>query len=355
MLLRIIRKVVPASWMARARRWTRTYAPLHLQASLKTLERRLERNGGEQSLLLERQDAMFSIMEQRLETLEVMLCNRLEAIEQDLVRTHQVVDDDWPVDGSPSPGAYETSKSKAVGWTDEQCARLQDAFHAIGAREKILRDLITRWIPAHAEVLDLGCGSGGLLAALGEAGRDARGVDASPTMARRCKDAGLEVVEADALHYLSSVPANRFDAITSLHVVEHLSEATVAALLREAIRALRPGGVLVVDTPKVASVYDLTQHYFMDPTHRLPRHHNLYMFLIEEAGFAEIRTEDVFTGSGEERLQRRFQELIAPSDAEPTSLGRVAQRLEENFEALHDWLFRSRDVRIVAFKPEPDA
>jgi len=49
-------------------------------------------------------------------------------------------------------------------------------------------------------------------------------------------------------------PANTFDAVYASHVVEHLYENEVAALLAECLRILRPGGVVRIVVPDVEAI-----------------------------------------------------------------------------------------------------
>ncbi|MFA9200341.1 MAG: methionine biosynthesis protein MetW, partial [Cypionkella sp.] len=49
-----------------------------------------------------------------------------------------------------------------------------------------------------ARVLDIGCGSGELMAALAARGCDARGMEIDPALVERCVARGLSVVQGDA-------------------------------------------------------------------------------------------------------------------------------------------------------------
>ncbi|MBI5521076.1 MAG: methyltransferase domain-containing protein [Desulfarculus sp.] len=102
-------------------------------------------------------------------------------------------------------------------------------------------------------LLDLGCGSGRMLGPLSEAGfAPVAGLDCSPSMlglARRaCPDAPL--VLADASQGLPLRSAS-FASIVSLHSsLIHLTRpGDPPRLLAEALRVLRPGGLLVLELP----------------------------------------------------------------------------------------------------------
>ncbi|MFC6093428.1 class I SAM-dependent methyltransferase [Saccharothrix lopnurensis] len=99
---------------------------------------------------------------------------------------------------------------------------------------------------AGRKVLDAGCGSGPLFAALRDRGADVSGFDASTTMvglARRRlgADADLRVADlADPLPF----PDGAFDDVVSALVLHYLEDWT--APLAELRRVLKPGGRLII-------------------------------------------------------------------------------------------------------------
>jgi SAM-dependent methyltransferase len=92
-------------------------------------------------------------------------------------------------------------------------------------------------------ILDVGCGLGYLLSGLGP-GWERHGVEVSRFAADHARQYGtIHVGElADA-----SYPDAYFDAVVMHHVIEHV--ANPDAVILEARRVLRPGGVLVLGTP----------------------------------------------------------------------------------------------------------
>jgi SAM-dependent methyltransferase len=94
-------------------------------------------------------------------------------------------------------------------------------------------------------VLDVGCGTGGVLSSL--AGRAiAVGVDRSPTALAYCRRRGIVHLACADGDRLPFAPAS-FDAITMLDVLEHFADE--AALLASVRALLRPGGTLLVSVP----------------------------------------------------------------------------------------------------------
>ena len=98
-------------------------------------------------------------------------------------------------------------------------------------------------LPACSRVLELGCGDGKTLAAM-PCGWEKVALDVSPQALRLARRAGTDAsfILADA----SSLPLanDRFDAVFAFHVAGHLLAKQRAALAREALRVLQPGGRL---------------------------------------------------------------------------------------------------------------
>src|SRR3989449_2772319 len=99
--------------------------------------------------------------------------------------------------------------------------------------------------PGHARLLELGCGTGTVLAALAEFG-EAGGMEPHPDLAAVARSAGLDVRPGRLPNDLV-VPPGWADAVLLLDVIEHLDDDVAA--LETARRALRPGGLLVITVP----------------------------------------------------------------------------------------------------------
>ena len=95
-------------------------------------------------------------------------------------------------------------------------------------------------------LLDVGAGPGFLVAAARRRGWDARGIDLNPWAGEHAR----EVVGVDvAVGTLADAAAagEQVDVLTMMDVLEHVPDPD--ALLRDAARVVRPGGVLAVLTP----------------------------------------------------------------------------------------------------------
>lgn len=98
---------------------------------------------------------------------------------------------------------------------------------------------------AEPKLLDIGCSFGFTLQAARERGWHAMGVDVSHVAIDHCLKMGFECHEVGPVHL--PFPDCTFDVVTSWHVIEHVSD--VRETLAEWRRVLKPGGLLVMETP----------------------------------------------------------------------------------------------------------
>ncbi len=93
-------------------------------------------------------------------------------------------------------------------------------------------------------VCDLACGHGEMLKALQKRCR-VTGVDLTPERVEACKAIGIEAYLGDAAD--TGLPAESFDVVLSQENLEHVADPM--AVLKEARRLLKPGGMLYVAVP----------------------------------------------------------------------------------------------------------
>jgi SAM-dependent methyltransferase len=101
--------------------------------------------------------------------------------------------------------------------------------------------------------LDFGCGAGRLSRALGRYYGEVLGLDIAPSMIELARSLHREhdhcrfaVNERDDL---SDLPDASFDLVLTLLVLQHMRPEYALRYVREFVRVLRPGGVLVMQVP----------------------------------------------------------------------------------------------------------
>jgi O-antigen chain-terminating methyltransferase len=171
--------------------------------------------------------------------------------------------------------------------------RFRGAEADVGERLSVYLPEVLACVRAEAtgpRVLDLGPGRGEWLALLAEADVLAVGVDDNAAMVQHLRGRGLDVVCGDAAAHLAAVPDGALDVVTAFHVVEHLGLEALLELLAQARRVLRPGALLVLETPNPANRVMGARNFYLDPTHRSPVPPARLQFLAAACGFTEIRT-----------------------------------------------------------------
>ena len=170
--------------------------------------------------------------------------------------------------------------------------------HFRGSREEIKRRQSVylpileplKSIQSPSLTLDLGCGRGEWLELMTENGFSAQGVDLDEAMLQFCAEQGFAVRKADALDCLRSIPDATLSVVSGFHIAEHLPFETLQSLIVEALRALIPGGILILETPNPENLEVGSCNFYADPTHRAPLPPRLLAYLGEDAGFKRVET-----------------------------------------------------------------
>jgi 2-polyprenyl-3-methyl-5-hydroxy-6-metoxy-1,4-benzoquinol methylase len=171
--------------------------------------------------------------------------------------------------------------------------------YARNRRRHGTHEVVLSLVPDGSRVLDVGCATGYLGAALAKRGCRVWGLDQDERALRSVEDV-YEEVRAIDLERVDDLPwaEGSFDVIVAADVLEHLRDPE--AVLRLLERYLAPGGRLVVSLPNVANAsvrgglllgrFDYTETGILDATHV-----RLYTFataraLVESCGFRVERT-----------------------------------------------------------------
>jgi 2-polyprenyl-3-methyl-5-hydroxy-6-metoxy-1,4-benzoquinol methylase len=192
---------------------------------------------------------------------------------------------------------------------EKLCAKTIGGLHDAALRE------FTRHIKTPTNVLDLGAGTGAWAAKLVALGHNVTCVDQCPA------DFALESARceyADLNEDFSSIVKDRYSAITSIEVIEHLENPR--HFLRECKNLMRDNAILLLTTPNIENVAGRIRFMFKgnfrmfdrdeklnDPTHISPI--QTYMF---EKMARDIGLRILFHGTGDpnREISTRLSSLI---------------------------------------------
>lgn len=247
--------------------------------------------------------------------------------------------------------APQSEAVEAVARAHEEHGYLELERRYRGTEEEI-RERIAVYLPYLRDlpgpVLDLGCGRGEALALLRDHGIAGRGVDSSERMVQLCRDRGLEAEVGDLFAVLAGVAEGSLGGVISFHVIEHLPGPALDRLVRLAGRALRPGGVLILETPNPLSVVVAARNFWLDPTHVRPVHPESLKLMYELAGFDPVERLDLRPFPDSQRLPEIELATLPP---EQRPLADLVNRLRDRLDEV---LFGYQDFGMVGRKnPHP--
>jgi SAM-dependent methyltransferase len=139
------------------------------------------------------------------------------------------------------------------------------------------------------EIFDIGCGRGEWLELTQELGFNSKGIDLDEGMILVCRELGLNAKQDEAYPHLTSLKDNSQAIISAFHVVEHITFEELQKWTKEALRALKPGGLLIYETPNPENILVATHNFYLDPTHIKPVPPDLLSFIVEHAGFDRVK------------------------------------------------------------------
>lgn len=163
---------------------------------------------------------------------------------------------------------------------------------------KLIKERLSVYLPfvqpivqiyPEGQVLDIGCGRGEWLALLRENNIAGYGIDLDEGMLHNCLQNDLKVLREDACNHLKDLPDESLLTICAFHVVEHLPFEQLQELVKEAQRVLKPGGLLIMETPNPENLMVGATEFYLDPTHVKPIPPLLLVFLTEYYGYKKIK------------------------------------------------------------------
>lgn len=210
--------------------------------------------------------------------------------------------------------------------------------------ESAVRERLRRYVPLFAgrrDVLDVGCGRGEFLELLREAGVPARGVDLDRDMTLWGREKGLDVTCGDALAELARLPAGSLGGVFCAQVVEHLATADMLRLVELAAHALRPDGVLVIETLNPESLLVLYRWFWVDLTHERLVHPETLRIVFQTAGLRDVEVR--FVPRPDDAVRLPLLEVPGADPARLADFNRATQYL-------NDLLYGSFDYAVIGVR-----
>jgi SAM-dependent methyltransferase len=316
---------------------------LVLNASLSGLAENVAKHAESMAAREHRFDARASALSAAHEELRSMIGiaqQALVSLKREVERlqgSSRIPDPGSRIPTSSDPFAPSLDAYKYVGFEDQ--------FR--GSRE-VIRARFESYLPlfeGKADLLDVGCGRGEFLDLLNARGMTARGIDLNHEMAEVCRASGLDVMEADAVGYLSGLEDRSLGGIFSAQVVEHLQPAYLLRFLELAFHKLRPGGRIVLETLNPACWVAFFESYIRDITHVWPLHPDTLKYLVVASGFTRAAIE--FRSPVPE--QDRLQPIAVPAAAAP-AFSDLAEAFNANVEKLNARMFSYLDYAVIGDK-----
>lgn len=199
---------------------------------------------------------------------------------------------------APRPTADQLAAAYGTqyyGKSDTKFIGLEERFMVLCRNSRARR--LAKLLPTGGSILDLGCGNGGFLSALGRRGAfrlsgiELKGASACRAASR--PEIALKIGPLQAGTY----PPDSFDLVTLFHVFEHLPEPRETLAIIH--RILKPGGRLVMSFPNISSTQarifraawlhlDPPRHLFLMPPRAFERATDSLGFRVERVRFASI-------------------------------------------------------------------
>ncbi len=241
--------------------------------------------------------------------------------------------------GGPAAVEWTADALDQQGYLDFE-ERFRGSREEIRARQLDAVNYVRELRPGDGPLLDIACGRGEWLGILGAEGIEAYGVDSNAAMIADAAAAGLDVRHEDALVHLATVKESSLQGLSAFHFVEHIPLGALVSMLDDALVALRPGGILLFETPNPTNLMVGSASFYLDPTHVRPVHPEFLSFLVESRGFTDVQIDYVHPAVPAETMI-----ASGPPDGYPDA------RLNRAVTAVETFVYGPQDYVLTARRP----
>lgn len=186
--------------------------------------------------------------------------------------------------------AARTPRDHVVAYFDDFAAHFDEqVVDKLGYRvPKALAELVRPALGRKTRVLDLGCGTGLMGAAMAGPGIELVGVDLSPRMLELARKRGgyVELIQAEAGEALARSAAGSYGAVLAADVFVYIGD--LAGVFRGVARVLQPGGVFGFSVQAIAE-----GSYRLQPSGRYSHALPYLRGLAAQTGLRELATRAV--------------------------------------------------------------
>jgi SAM-dependent methyltransferase len=197
-----------------------------------------------------------------------------------------------------TPEAWAKNFAQSTVMTERRAARM---------RRQASWALVTRVFPAGSYILDAGCGFGEWVHLLETGGYRAVGLDYSPELIRRLKDAYPHSTWIEGDIRSIPLPDDSVDGVISWGVIEH-EEAGPAAALREFYRLVKPGGSIIVTVPHDSELLRVSSRRQFPPVESM----KFFQYFMTEQELAGYVAEAGFVPTETDKLREASFALVSP-------------------------------------------
>ena len=176
-------------------------------------------------------------------------------------------------------------------------------YHCFEERFRGTRDNITErlrsYIPVVKEYLpdfskcrfvDIGSGRGEWLDVIRENGAvDYVGIDLNKIQNTISEEHGHKTLCTDCVRYIEELPENSIDMISGIQIIEHLRQSELMNLFKSSLKALKPGGIVLFETPNPDNITVGANTFFYDPTHKRILPPEMIKYYFDWCGYKQVR------------------------------------------------------------------